>query len=73
MGPSFDGNDAASADGRLDRRGAVEALNAGATFSAATSAALGFARLFVIFAAAHFLLDPSMLDELPEPLDRFVD
>ena len=40
---------------------------AGATFSSATCPAVGIARLFVEFAATHFLLDSSVLNELPKP------
>jgi hypothetical protein len=37
-------------------------------FRAATIAAIGIARLLVVLAATHFLLDTGVLNQLPEPL-----
>ena len=45
--------------------GFVEAC---ATFCTSASSTIGIARLFVVFATTHFLLDPSVLYELPKSL-----
>jgi hypothetical protein len=39
-----------------------------ATFCTSASTTIGIARLFVVFATTHFLLDPSVLYELPKSL-----
>lgn len=38
-----------------------------------TGAATGFARLFVVFLAAHFLLDAAALNQLTETTDCFLN
>jgi hypothetical protein len=43
------------------------------TFRTTAISAIGIARLFVVFATTHFLLDPSVLDELPKSFDRVLD
>jgi hypothetical protein len=50
--------------------GFIEACTA---FCTATSSTIGIARLFVVFATTHFLLDSSVLDELPKSLDRVLN
>jgi hypothetical protein len=43
------------------------------TFCTSASAAIGIARLFVVFATTHFLLDSSVLNELPKSLHCVLD
>ena len=50
--------------------GFIEACTA---FCTATSSTIGIARLFVVFPTTHFLLDSSVLDELPKSLDRVLN
>lgn len=53
--------------------GAHHSLQLGAAICTTTCATLGFAGLFVEFAAAHFLLDTSMLNQFTESLDSIID
>lgn len=48
--------------------GLLKSIQPGAAFRSATCAAGRITRLFVELAATHFLLDSSMLNELPKPL-----
>ena len=49
-----------------------EPIAACAALGAKSSAAFGFARLFVEFSDSHFFLDAAALDELAETADRFL-
>jgi hypothetical protein len=50
-----------------------EAIAPGATFGAESSAAPGFARLFIVFAATNFFLDAAPLHEFPEATHSFLN
>src|SRR5690606_36466954 len=50
-----------------------QATESGAAFGTPSGAAIDVARLLIVFPATHFLLHPRMLDELAEPLHRFID
>jgi hypothetical protein len=46
---------------------------AGAAFGTQAGTAAGLARLFVVFAAAHFFLNSATLDQLPKAADSFLN
>ncbi len=46
---------------------------AGAAFGTQTSTTAGLARLFVVFAAAHFFLNPATLHKLTKAADGFLN
>src|SRR4051812_11311019 len=52
---------------------ALEHSSAATPCSPQSGAASSFARLFVVFAPAHFFLDSAALDELAEATDRFLN
>ena len=58
--------------GRVLTRGR-ETATASTTLSTQAGAATGVARLFVIFFAAHFLLDAAAFDELAKAANGFVN
>lgn len=50
-----------------------QAGHPGTAFSSTTGSTIHIAGLFVIFPAAHFLLDTAMLDQLTKTPDRFLN
>ena len=61
----------ASSDRTLAAQGLASSL--ATAFCPQTSPATRFARLFVIFAAAHFLFDSAALDQFAKTADRFLN
>ena len=59
--------------GSRQARGLDDLARAGAAFSTQTGTAASLARLFIIFAAAHFFLNPATLDEFTKATDGFLN